>query len=257
VIAGQDNVMVYAKLLTNAHRAGAASALALVLTACPQGDPGQCSVDADCLGRAQVCDAFNAICIDEEVDLSSTEDPAPMSFSNKAVPFFRGEVCTTHEVQSGERIPVSVSPCLHPCIARGSHHFKHFFNCLGSTCDAYVVMWVTGSSVEDGCPADAFGQFPETECVYGDPIDLGIATQLDSGPISGTMQLEIPYLSNEDIEEIDGGRDSNDQMRALIEQYPQDAGRVVGGRTISILPGNPAPPESCDGGGCNCSSIGF
>lgn len=249
--------MVYAKVLTNGTRACACAGLGLFLSACPQGDPGQCSVDADCLGRAQVCDTFNSICVDEEVDLSSTEFPAPMSFTDKAIPFFRGEVCTTHEVESGQRIPVSVNPCLHPCIDRGSHHFKHFFNCLGSNCEAYVVMWITGSSDDAGCPEDAFGQFDQSQCVYGDPIHLGISTELDSGPISGTMQLEVPYLSNEDIEIIAGGRDSNDDMRMLIEQYPQEPGRVVGGRNISILPGNPAPPESCEDGGCSCASIGF
>jgi hypothetical protein len=249
--------MVYAKVLTNAPRAGALVALGLALTACPQGDPGQCTVDADCSGRAEVCDTFNAICVPQEVDLSSTESPGPTSFQDKAIPFFRGEVCTTLEVQSGERIPVSINPCLHPCIDRGSHHFKHFFNCLGSSCEAYAIMWIRGSSDADGCPDDAFGQFPESQCAYGDPIELSISTQLDSGPISGTMELEIPYLSNDDIDVIAGGRDGNDEIRALIEQYPQEPGRLVGGRAISILPNNPAPPESCEGGGCSCSSIGF
>jgi hypothetical protein len=249
--------MVYAKLLTHASHAGALSVVGLLLTGCPQGESGQCTVDADCLGRAQVCDAFNAVCIDEEVDLSSTESPAPSSFTDKAVPFFRGEVCTAHDVQSGERIPVSINPCLHPCINRGSHHFKHFFNCLGSSCEAYAIMWVKGSSIEEGCPADAFGRFPESECVYGDPINLGISTALDSGPISGTMELEVPFLSNDDIALVDGGADGNEEIRALIEQYPQEPGRLVGGRAISILPGNPAPPESCDDGGCSCFSIGF
>lgn len=249
--------MVYAKVLTNWSRGCAVAALALGVVGCPQGEAGQCTVDADCHGRAQVCDAFNSICIDEEVDLSSTEDPAPASFTNKAVPFFRGQVCTTHEVEAGAPIPVSVSPCLHPCFQRGAHHFKHFFNCVGSSCEAYVVMWVTGSSDDAGCPADAFGQFDQGECVYGDPVDLTISTNLDSGPINGTMELEIPYLSNADIEMIAGGSDSNAEIKALIDQYPQEPGRVVGGRSISILPGNPTPPESCEDGACDCFSVGF
>ena len=249
--------MDFAKVLTNCGRVGVLSALGLVLGACPQGEAGQCNVDEDCRGRAQVCNTLESVCVDEEVDLSSTESPAESSFSDKAIPFFRGEVCTVQEVQSGERIPVTVSPCLHPCIRRGSHHFKHFFNCVGSNCDAYVVMWVTGSSADDGCPAEAFGRFDESQCVYGDPIEIGISTNLDSGPISGSMTLEVPYLSNDDAAIIAGGRDSNPELRALIEQYPQEQARVVGGRAISILPGNPAPPASCEDGGCSCSRVGF
>lgn len=252
--------MDYANLLTNwGMRGGLGLALGLAATACaPQGQSGQCQVDEDCMGRGQVCDTVDSICVDDEVDLSSTEDPAPMTFSNKPVPFFRGQVCTVHEVESGAPIPVSINPCLHPCLERGSHHFKHSFSCIGATCDAYVVMWVDADSGPQGCPENAFGEFDPAQCVYGDAIELQMSTNLDSGPISGTMELEIPFLSNADIAQIAGGSDSTDAILELIEQYPRDADRIVGGRAISILPGNPEPPAACDGmSGCDCYGIGL
>ena len=185
----------------------------------------------------------------------STLDPAPATFADTLVPFFRGQVCVPHEVQSGAAIPVTLSPCLHPCLATTSFAFTHNYACIGSSCEAYATMWVVASSGADGCPADAFGRFDPGMCVYDSPVNLGIATTLDSGPVSGSMELEVPFLSNEDIVAIAA---DNKVIADRAEQYPADPGRVPDGRPIQLLPGNPEPPAECDGAeNCPCYEVGF
>lgn len=191
----------------------------------------------------------------------ATADPSPMSFNQVVVPFFRGQVCVPHEVESGANIPVSISACLHPCLEPSSYEFKHFFSCIGSSCEAYATSWIVADSAPEGCPADAFGRFDASQCVYEDPINLAISTSLDSGPISGTMLLEIPFLTNEDIGMIAGFGGSNDDAQDFFEmkvkQYPQDYNRVPDGRAIQLLSSNPTPPTSCADMACPCYEVGF
>lgn len=235
--------------------------LAAAAACAPQVDDGGCSMDADCQGRAEVCDIEANMCVPKEVDTSSTQTPAPMSFSGP-VPFHRGEVCMAHDVQSGAEVPITLRPCIHSCLVPTEHQFKHYYTCVGSRCDAWAMMYVNASSVPEGCPADAFGQFDRSFCATGDAarqVSFGIGTTIDSGPVSGTMDFEVPFFSNADAAEIAASGNSTEVIQAKIDQYPVDDSRVPGGKTISLNPSNPAPPASCEAGevGCTCYEIGY
>jgi hypothetical protein len=223
----------------------------------PRAEQGGCDEDDPCSGRGQVCDLEINDCVAAEVDTSATESPAPASFADKIIPFHRGEACLPHEVKSGERMPLLMRPCLHPCVAVSSYEFKHSYECRGSHCEAVAFMWVTGSSVPEGCPADAFGSFDASLCQYGTEVELMVSTETSSGPISGDMLLEIPFLTNEDAATLAASPDDAETTEMLVQQYPQQQNRIPDGRAISILPGNPSPPATCVGGGCPCYPIGF
>ena len=221
----------------------------------PQVDTSPCDENRPCEGRGLVCDLDVLECVDAEVDLSSTESPAPSSFTNKIIPFFRGEMCLPHEVQSGADLPVVMRPCLHPCIAANAFEFRHSFSCVGSRCDALAMMWVVGSSAS-ACPADAFGSFDSAQCVYGTEVEFSIATATGSGPISGTMTLEAPFLSNADMEAI-AANPTAEVIDERVQQYPQQQSRIPNGQSVSLLPDHPVPPASCSGGACPCYPVGF
>ena len=228
------------------------------LAACaPSGDAG-CSTDADCPGRGEVCDLATALCVPEDIATDNSIDPAPEEFTGLVVPFFRGRACTTHEVMSGSDIPLTLEPCFHPCVVPQSFQFKHVFSCVGSSCDAFATMWVVADSADGGCPSDAFGRFDESMCVYDTPVEFGISTTSDSGPISGSMRLEIPFLTGDDAEQIAGASNNQSLFEMLVNQYPSDNNRVPGGESISVLPGNEEPPEDCNGSeNCDCFDVGF
>jgi len=230
----------------------------LWLGACaPRASQGGCDEEDPCLGRGEVCDLETNDCVAAEVDTTATERPAPASFTDKIIPFHRGEVCLPHEVMSGEPMPLLVRPCLHPCVSVSSYEYKHSFECRGSRCEAVAFMWITGSSAAAGCPEDAFSSFDASLCQYGTEVELTLATSTSAGPISGTMQIELPFLTNEDAATLAANPGDAETVEALVRQYPQLANRIPDGRAVSILPGNPAPPESCVGGACPCYPIGF
>ncbi|MCX4241630.1 hypothetical protein [Paraliomyxa miuraensis] len=230
----------------------------LVLGACaPQVDQGGCDENTPCSGRGQVCDLEVFECVAAEIDASTAESPAPGSFSNKVIAFHRGEICLPHEVQSGASMPVVVRQCLHPCVSASSYEFDYGFHCRGSRCDAQVLTWTVGASAPTGCPADAFSAFDPATCQYANEIEFHIDTETSSGPINGSMKLEIPFLTNADATIIAMDPDDTDTVDELVMQYPQMTSRIPDGRDVSILPGNPAPPESCRGGACPCYPIGF
>lgn len=223
----------------------------------PRAESGGCDEDLPCTARGQVCDLETNDCVAAEVDTSAAESPAPASFTDKVIAFHRGEVCLPLEVKSGERMPLLMRPCLHPCVTVGSYQFKHSFECRGSHCDAQAFMWVTGSSAAEGCPADAFAAFDPALCQYGTEVELQLATETSSGPISGDMLLELPFLTNEDAAMLAADPDDAETTERLVQQYPQQQNRIPDGRAISILPGNPVPPATCVDGGCSCYPIGF
>lgn len=238
--------------------AGLVVVSAASLAACaPIADQG-CSADEDC-DRGEVCEMATSECIAATVDTTSTENPAMASFAGKPVPMFRGTVCMPHEVKSGEKVPVSIQPCFHPCLQQGKFHHQHYYYCEGSRCNAWAVLYVEASSIPAGCPADAFGQFDRAMCTgLSSPIDIEIATTLESGPVKGSMTFEIPYLSNADMAEIAGKFDDSAFIQSKIDKYPRADNRVVGGRDISLLPSNPVPPASCVGNpDCPCYDVGF
>ena len=235
-----------------------AAACAALLAGClPQGESGQCMVDADCVGRGQVCDTTNSICEDLTYDATSTESPAESNFTNKIVPFFRGRVCTVTKVRSGSAIPVQMTPCWHPCLTPKEFKFKHYFECVGSSCNAWALNWV----IADGaaCPADAFGKFDAAMCNWGTAVELSVDTTLDTGPITGSMLMEVPFLTNADAAALLGSGDPTpEEIKAAVFQYPQDPSRLVNdGNPISLLDQYPVPPATCVDGGCTCFDIGF
>jgi hypothetical protein len=223
----------------------------------PRADDGGCSEDAPCSTRGQVCDLETFTCVAAEVDTSSTENPAPGAFTDKVIAFHRGEVCLPHEVKSGERMPLLMRPCVHPCVVVSAYQYKHSFECRGSHCTAQAFMWMTASSAPTGCPAEAFASFDPAMCQYATEVELTVATETSSGPISGDMLLELPFLTNEDAATLAANPDDTEAIEALVQQYPQQQNRIPDGRAVSILPGNPLPPATCTGGGCPCYPIGF
>lgn len=234
--------------------AGLVAGLALAggLACAPSVDAG-CSADASC-ERGEMCDLAMGECVTIDVDTTSTETPAPASFSGKPMPFFRGNVCTVHDVQTGAPIPVHLDPCLHPCLATNSHHFQHYYTCVGTHCQAYATSFYDVDAT--ACPADAFSKFDPSMCVYGKTVDLTITVTVQDEPVSGTLQLEVPFLSNADAAMLAPDYASA-ELVAAIEQYPQETNRIVGGMPITLSPSSPAPPASCDAGACPCYQVGF
>lgn len=240
-------------------------AITLGLGCAPRIEQGECSMDAPC-PRGQSCDFEVAECLQLDLPTNSTETPAPSTFTNKQVPFYRGEVCLVHDVQAGQPIPVRLNPCLHPCMTLGSFKFKHSWSCVGSSCDAWGALWMNVSG--DSCPEDAFGDFARGQCTFPAPVDFTIDANYDEDrPVEGMMRFEVPFLSNADaastwplvVDDNNPGAEDTAAIQSKIGQYPEDDGRVPGGKSISLLANNPAPPESCgdEGENCDCFDIGF
>ena len=199
----------------------------------------------------------------EDFEAHSTEEGAPSEFTGKVVPFFRGRVCVPDEVKSGDPIPVSMDECFHPCLEATDIKFRHFYECIGSSCEAYATMWMVADSAAGGCPSDAFGEFDRSMC---NTVSAELQMQTDQGAdggadgqnIAGSMLLEVPYLTNADMKAILDADNDEDVTREKIDQYPQQAGRIPGGKAIWVLPHLPSPPDSCVGSdACTCYDIGF
>lgn len=220
----------------------------------PAADQG-CGADNDCQGRGQMCDVDVGECVDKVIDTSSTENPAQADFTGKAVPFHRGTVCFTPSVQAGQKTPVALIPCLHPCLTTTTHHHKNYYSCVGSSCEAWATVYFDASGA--ACPPDAFGGFAKEMCVFPEPVNLNIGSTIgDGNPVQGTMTLEVPFLTNEDAAIIAAASDDTELMKMRIEQYPQQDSRIVG--DIDLKSGNPVPPETCMGEtNCTCVEIGF
>ena len=226
----------------------------------PAGEAGFCDEATPCQGRGQFCDTMLNVCETEEFVAESTEQNPPADFTDKIVPFFRGQMCLPTEVKSGSMMPVSMTACMHPCLEVSDITFRHNFECIGSSCQAFATMFVTANSAPGGCPADAFGRFDRGMCQFVGPAEFAVDTsEGPDGDIAGSMLFEVPFLTNADMEAIvDSGLDQ-DVTAELAEQYPQDAGRIPGARAVWILPQHPEPPASCvdTPAGCTCFDIGF
>ena len=237
---------------------GLLSTGALLVSCAPAVDSGECSEGSGC-PRGEMCNLAEAVCELIDLPTDATESPAPATFTNKNIPFFRGRVCTVTETAPGEAFPVFINPCLHPCLDVSKFEFKHSWTCQGSSCDAYAVLWMNVDAAS-ACPEDAFGQFPAGQCQYTTPVTLSIDPVYgDGAPVKGSMALEIPFLSNEDAEAIAAADGGPGVTESRMAQYAPDPARIVGGAPISILDSHPAPPADCgpDGSGCDCFEIGF
>jgi len=221
------------------------------------GGGGPCFVDQDCFGRGEHCNTETGLCGEGDPHPDETGDPPGMSFPTMHVPFFRGQLCTTLDVLAGTQIPATISPCLHPCLeVTGGYKLHHFWDCTGSSCTAWAIWSIPAAGT--GCPDDVFGQFDQSQCVYDNPLDFRLkATVRDDGtPISGTMMIEVPYLSNDDAAEIAEGSLSTSEILEKVWKYPEDPDRLVG--PIDLTLASPAPPELCNGPtNCECFPVGF
>jgi hypothetical protein len=233
--------------------------LGVGLIACsPSESAGECTASKPCTNRGEACDVVVQECVPQDLAVDATSDqPTPASFSNVALPFFRGRVCMPTRVQPGDSIPVKVSPCVHTCIEPGGFNFKKQYTCKGSYCEAATVV-TYGAASGTNCPADAFGEFDRAQCK-----DLGMAKDIaasagpfviDGSGVRGNAQVEIPFFTNDDAARIRDGASVAD-IWELIKQYPQSPERVF---SISMDSANPAAPADCsDESKCDCRDIGF
>lgn len=260
-----------------------------VIGACtPPAASGNCAVDSDCPGRGQYCEPVTNVCKELDADYTKTDDDnPPASFTGKPIPFFRGQVCTAMggKIQSGTAIPLTFKPCLHPCMTEGNNFFQHQWSCLSGICSAMSVFYTVGDG--DNCPAEAWGEFPKDQCNYAIEMSTKLGpVELDGTPVDGVLRLEIPFLTNSDLERIvdykgmsvgeqegeasdkcvdtcssKAGDDKavcleNCLIKELAYQYLETDERVV---PFEMAGGNPTPPETCEGGNaeCQCFEIGF
>lgn len=229
--------------------------LAGVLVGCFTEDGGECSAGAPCQRRGEACDAVTKTCEPQDLDVDGTAPaPAPSDFTRN-LPFFRGKVCMPTAVQPGDKIPVHVEMCHHGCVTPGGFKFKSQYTCSGSVCDGALVVYLPDAQGA-ACPADVFGKFAKADCAYFNvDASVGGFTVSGVGDITGSGTVEIPFLSNEDADEIVGGAEG-DKLWSLIYKYPQDSGRVF---NITMNGSNPAAPANCteDPSKCECREIGF
>jgi len=227
-----------------------------LLTAClPEEDSGECNASKACSNRGEVCNEVSHQCEIADLDVDGTADDSPASFSNVAVPFFRGKVCMPTKIKPGETVPVKVSTCLHKCITPGGYSFKKQYRCTGSSCESLVLVYFPEASGKD-CPADAFGKFDRSLCVYDERDVSAGPFNLNTGPVSGTASIEVPFLSNDDVTTLNGLTDEARVAKTweLAYAYPPDSDRVF---QVTINAANPAAPADCAGAGCECREIGF
>lgn len=227
-----------------------------LLTAClPEEDSGECNASKACSNRGEVCNEVSHQCEIADLDVDGTADDSPASFSNVAVPFFRGKVCMPTKIKPGETVPVKVSTCLHKCITPGGYSFKKQYRCTGSSCESLVLVYFPEASGKD-CPADAFGKFDRSLCVYDERDVSAGPFNLNTGPVSGTASIEVPFLSNDDVTTLNGLTDAARVAKTweLAYAYPPDSDRVF---KVTINAANPAAPADCAGAGCECREIGF
>lgn len=226
-----------------------------VLFGCFTEDSGECSVGAPCKGRGEACDMDSKTCEPQDLDVDGTgETPAPADFT-RTLPFFRGKVCMPTKVQPGDKIPVQVSMCVHTCVNANSYQFKNQYRCTGTVCEAALMVY-TPDAAGTGCPQDVFGKFPKADCKYVE-VGAGVGgfTVSGIGPITGTGTVEIPFLTNDDVQTVADGA-STDANWATIYKYPQDPGRVF---NVTMSGSNPKAPANCtdDPSLCDCKEIGF
>lgn len=229
------------------------------------GSTGECDTDEDCRARGAVgCDVMQSKCIIDDTVPDSTGDQSG-TFSSMPIPFYRGQLCTSMEVKAGSPIPMYLNPCLHDCLEVNSYRHQNFYECVGGTCEMFVIQW--GVATGTDCPENVFGNFGADRCDYtifpedGKHISSQPVIRDDDSPIVGTMLIEVPFLSNADIKDIADDPNDRDQIKEKMHQYVRKPNRTPGSGTderISMQAGSPAPPEMCNGKeNCECFQIGF
>jgi hypothetical protein len=267
------------------HRLLGLSTVALVLSCAPPDTQGACDVDPDCTGRGEVCNMVARTCEFETAEHDSSQPGFSGDFADKQIPFFRGRVCVPKNRASvnGQAIPITYNPCFHPCVNPGTNHVFTKWQCDGSNCGSKLLYWTEGAS-GTACPADVFGKFNPDQCDYSTIFDGSLGPiNVDGNPLNALVQLEVPFLTNADLEAINeadqngtasgeciaecaGDPDQSSCLKGCtidekVRLYAQEPDRVF----YHILDSaNATPPEACsDGGGnldlanCECIDIGF
>ena len=177
-------------------------------------------------------------------------DPGPT-----LVPYFRGRACVPKAVKPGQPLPIRLEACLHPCLKVNAFAYKHTFRCPEGACEAAATLFYR-DVVGVGCPSDVFAKFDPSQCAYTSPIDI-IAGPLSFGgaDYEGVASVLIPYLSNEQGAEIDGGADTSEEIWKRIDANTQDPSRSL---EVSVVADAPDAPAVCDDADlCVCSDVGF
>lgn len=246
--------------MTRSHAStliGAGLSLGFALAACtPNEDAGQCDGNRPCTERGEICDTSEKICVEADFDVDETAPgPANGSFGPIALPFFRGQVCVATKAKPGEAIPVSISPCIHPCVSPGAFTQSNKWRCTGSSCEGLNLFYLQAATGA-GCPAEVFGRFDAASCTYPLTVDAeqGPFTPGDTA-VAGTVTTEIPFLSNEEIARVAAGV-VDDDLWAMVKAYPAEESRVF---SISLNDANASAPANCtdDPSLCDCRDVGF
>lgn len=231
----------------------AGAALFAVGACTPSGSMSECSSGIPC-ERGEVCNLQTLSCEPTEATNDNTGTHAGGNFSERLLPFFRGRACVATKVAPGDPIPVSIEPCIHPCIEASQFQFYNRFSCDGSGCRAAEIAWLE-DAVGTDCPNDVFGKFAAAECTYPFKIE-GLQSPISpSGTdYTGTVPIEVPFLTNEDIKVVAAKDMSTSEFFGLIDSYPPETDRIF---QVNIANGNPSAPESCADAACTCREIGF
>lgn len=183
---------------------------------------------------------------------------AMADFTGLRVPFFRGEVCTVTEVPPDVDIPVTFKPCLHPCLTPGTHHSKRR-NCQDEPCEGFLILW-WDETAGTACPPEAFGRFNTASCADGPVVNtLFRPPEVDDMPYEGAFEQIYPFMSNQDIVEVDEHMGSVGEFLDLVYGKmmacePTPDRRIV----VDVAAGHPMPPANCeDDPACTCFPVGY
>ena len=177
-------------------------------------------------------------------------DPGPTT-----VPYFRGRACVPKEAKPGQALPVRLEACLHPCLATNAFSFRHAYRCPGGLCEATATLYyrdVTGTQ----CPSDVFAKFAPQQCSYMPAIDILVGPLSAGGDdFEGLASVVIPYLSNEQAEQIDSGADSSAEIWQRIDANIQETSRFFD--VVIKADATDAPPLCDDPELCECRDVAF
>ena len=177
-------------------------------------------------------------------------DPGPTT-----VPYFRGRACVAKEVKPGQPIPVRLEACVHPCLSANAYTYRHAYRCPGGACEATAVL-LFKDVVGNGCPSDVFAKFDPALCQYTNPIDINAGPLVFGGTeFEGVAPLVVPYLSNEQADEIANGADSSQEIWARVDANTQEASRYF---DVDVSADAADAPAVCDDPDlCDCHDVAF
>ncbi|MEZ4384651.1 MAG: hypothetical protein R3A79_25200 [Nannocystaceae bacterium] len=171
------------------------------------------------------------------------------------VPYFRGRACVVKEAKPGQALPVRLEACLHPCLSINAYAFKHAYRCPGGACEATALLYFK-DVVGANCPSDVFAKFDPAQCSYAAPIDINAGPLVYGGnEFSGVAPLVIPYLSNDQADEIANGANTSQEIWARVDSNTQEASRYF---DVTVSDDAADAPAKCDDPElCDCRDVAF